>query len=152
MKKLMLFLMLLTSHNLKPGWGGIFWNSNCTLKDLSPYASQWAPSKDEYDALGEEANLFKALFYTWRCQWCGDIVNAQAYKDQKSNLKQCASGDDGYVCACVCCTGATACCCLYGCVHCPEVGVPAALVMGGAWGVHKVREKCFAKYGLKKDK
>ncbi len=144
MKKLMLFLILLTSHSLKPGCWDIFWNSNCTLEDLSPHESQRELSEKEenkYDAPSEEADLFGPLFYTVSCQW---------YRDIEADLKQCTSGDDGYVCAG--CTGTTACCCLYGCVHCPEVGVPAVLVMSGAYGVHKIKEKCFAKYGLKKDK
>ena len=152
MKKLMLFLMLLMSHSLKPGWRDVFWNSSCRLnseftpEDLSPRAS----SNPKDSAPGQETNLFKVLFYTVSCRWCEDIVNAQAYKEPTTDLKQCTSGDDGYVCACAGCTGATACCCLYGCAQCPEIVIPVAMMMGGGCVAHKVREKYLEKYGLKK--
>ncbi len=90
MKKLLIGMLIISSLNLKSGMWDIFWNSEFTLEDLSPRASELATREDD-SALGKETNPLTVLCYALSCQWCEDITFAKAYEDEEDHLQYTSS-------------------------------------------------------------
>ncbi len=90
MKKLLIGMLIISSLNLKSGCCDIFWNSEFTLEDLSPRASELATREDD-SALGEETNFLTVLCYALSCRWCQDITFEKAYEDEEDHLQYTSS-------------------------------------------------------------